>query len=108
MPKILKKVEKVTKKEKAPKKGAYLLEVVVNDENYKGQANDLLEALQDFVSSPSFPAVIKTRVVIRCSHGESDYRWVMPTFMARRMFKMIEKKPTALELFASRLVGRLD
>lgn len=103
------KAKKAVKEpKKAKSKGDYAFQVLVNGLDYNVSSKNLGQAVKDYVASPDFPVAIKTRVVIRCGKAGSDYQWVMPTALARRMFRMLSKKPEAVELFANRLIGRLD
>ena len=99
MPKL--KVKKVTKpKVKKPK---YHLEIHVNDLVYKGEAETLEQALQDFVNNPNFPFSVKTRVFMKFGEGKELQTRTYPVFVARRLFKHISFREAALEILANKL-----
>jgi len=97
-------VKETTKSEK----GKYTLSVLVNDSEYKGKGKDMVEALAGFVSSPLFPFGVKTRVVLSFSDGKREGVYRYPVKMARRVFKMMAHKTSALEILARKMEERLS
>lgn len=98
--------EKVKKVPKA-KKLDYSLEVSVNDVVYKGEAKDMKQALADFISSSAFPFAIKTKVLVKYSKGGVERSQFYHVPEARRIFKIISLKDSALELLATKLTNSL-
>ena len=94
---------KITKK----KKGDYTLSVSVNDVEYKGSGATMVDALTGFTASKDFPFSVKTRVVFKFSNGKKDGLFRQPTAMARRVFKMLSSKPSAVEILARKMEERL-
>lgn len=103
-----KKPEAVKKevKEKKPK-GAYTLEVSVNDVEYKGSGETMVDALAGFVASKDFPFSVKTRLLLKFSNGEKSgiQRYSAP--MANRMFKILTSKPQSLEIVGRKMEQRM-
>ena len=98
---------KEPKAKKVAKKGAYQLEVSVNDVAYKGSAASMVQALTDFVSSKDFPFGVKTRVLLKFGDGKKEGLQRYGALVARRVFKAISHKPSALEILAGKLESRL-
>ena len=103
MPKV--KEKKISKpKIEVEKKPKYHLEVNVNDLEYKGEAESLEQALTDFVNSPDFPFSVKTRVFMKFGkEGEELQTRFYPVIVARKLFKRISFKESALEILANKL-----
>jgi hypothetical protein len=101
------KVKKTKEKVLGSRRGMYSLEVSVNDVEYKGSANSVHQALSDFVLSPSFPFGVKTRVMLKFSDGKKEGSQRYGALVARRVFKAISHKPSALEVLASKLEERM-
>lgn len=112
---------KVTKKSKETKKALealgsssrnkskeYHLEVMVNDTVYKGDADNLFDALTDFVNNPSFPQAIKTKVFLRYSKGEAERHKLLPVPRARAMFTRMVFDSSRVQLFAEKLEHELN
>ena len=95
------------KEPKNATKGKYALEVSVNDVAYKGSAASMVQALTDFVSSKDFPFGVKTRVLFKFSDGKREGLQRYGALVARRVFKAISHKPSALEILASKLEARM-
>lgn len=96
-----------TKKATTKKSGAYNLEVLVNDSEYKGNGETMVEALSGFVSSKDFPFGVKTRVVFKFSNGKKEGLYRYGALIGRRVFKAISHKPSALEILARKMEERL-
>ena len=103
-----KKPTKPTEKPAKVAKPRYTLEVSVNDVEYKGSGESMVEALAGFVASPSFPFGIKTRVLLKFSDGVKSASQVYSASMARRIFKVASKKLSAIEIMARKMVERLS
>lgn len=101
----MKETKKVAKKKVSGNSqlGLYALEVSVNDVEYKGSAQTMEQALNDFVTSTSFPFSVKTRVLLKFSDGKREGSQRYSALMARRVFKMISSKPSALEIMARKM-----
>ncbi len=99
----LKAVKKTVKKAK----GAYTLEVSVNDVEYKGSGATMVDALSSFVASPVFPFGVKTRVFLKFSDGKNEATQLYRPIVARRVFSAMSRKPSALEILARKLEARL-
>lgn len=89
------------------RRGLYTLEVSVNDIEYKGSANNMVQALSDFVLSPHFPFAVKTRVLLKFSDGEKEGSQVYSALMGRRVFNAISHKPSAVEIYGRKMEARL-
>ena len=99
-----KETKKVMKKES---KGAYKLEVSVNDVEYKGSAASMAQALTDFVESKDFPFGVKTRVLLKFSNGKREGMQRYGALVARRIFSAISHKPSAIEIQARKMEERM-
>lgn len=97
----------IAKPVKAVKKGAYTLEVSVNDVEYKGTGENMVDALSMFVASPVFPFSVKTRVLLKFSDGKKKGSQLYRALMARRIFKLISSKPSALEIQSRKMDARM-
>jgi len=82
-------------------------EVLVNDGVYKGDADNMLDAVTDFVRNPSFPQAIKTRVFLKYSKGDVERHKLLPVSRARPLFIRMAFDPVRLELFAEKLTQEL-
>lgn len=103
-----KKTKKVVKKLGSEKVNAgYFFEVRVNDEVYRGDAENLTQALQDFTVSSAFPFAVKTRTIIRYGTETVERQRVLHVPAARRFFTIISRKPDSLELWASKFTKDL-
>lgn len=89
------------------KRGLYTLEVSVNDIEYKNSANNMVQALSDFVLSPVFPFSVKTRVLFKFSDGTKEGIQRYSSLMANRMFKILTIKPQSLEIVARKMEARM-
>ena len=99
-------VKKAVKKEVKEKKG-YTLEVSVNDVEYKGKGETMVDALSSFVASPVFPFGVKTRVFLKFSDGKKEGKQLYRPIVARRVFSAMSSKPSAVEILARKLEARL-
>ena len=97
--------EKVEKKEEKVK--TFRFEVLVNDLHFKTTADNLKEAIEEFMNSKDFPAAIKTKVILRFGEGETLTQHLWPLAEARRVFSNLDIKPELTELFASKLSRQL-
>lgn len=88
------------------KKG-YTLEVSVNDVEYKGSGETMVDALAGFVASPDFPFSVKTRVMFKFSNGEKSGIQRYSSLMANRMFRILTTKPQSLEIVGRKMEQRL-
>lgn len=86
----------------------YHLEVFVNDFVYKGDADNLFDALTDFVNNPSFPQAIKTKVFIKYSKGDAERHKLLPVPRARAMFMRMAFDSSRVQLFAEKLEHELN
>ena len=108
--KVVKKAVKKLGAVKAPKKVKgldYFLEVSFNDVVYKVEAVDFKQALKDFVGSSEFPFAFKTRVLVKYGKGSEERSQFYHVPEARKVFKMVSLKESALELLASKLEANL-
>jgi hypothetical protein len=93
---------------KAVEKSGYILEVSVNDVEYKGTGKSAIEVLTDFISSADFPFGVKTSAFIKLSNGKKISTQRYSAIVARRVFKNISHKKSALEMLASKMEGRME
>ena len=98
---------KTPKAEVKKAKGAYSLEVSVNDVKYKGSGATMVDALAGFVSSKDFPFAVKTAVVMKFSDGEKKGTQILRALMGRRLFNAMAHKPAAIEIQARKMAERL-
>ncbi len=106
--KVVKKEVKEKKTKVAKKtKGAYTLEVKVDDVKYKGSADSLVEALSDFVASKDYPLGAKTMAVFNVINGDKTYSEIWRVTRARKMFTLMSLKPTTIELIARKMEAAL-
>ena len=89
-------------------KGAYTLEVSVNDVEYKGSGESMVDALSMFVASQDFPFGVKTRVLFKFSDGKKEGIQRYSAMVARRIFKVLASKTSALEIQAKKMQERLN
>lgn len=101
--KTKKETTKKVKSEEVKEKPNCVLEIKVNDVEYKTKAKNLNEALTNFVKSPEFPISVKTKVVINYSEGKKKGRRILPVSVARRLFSLVNLKPAAIEIFTNKL-----
>lgn len=88
-------------------KGAYTLEVSVNDVNYEGTGESMVDILSKFVTSQDFPFSIKTRVFMKFSDGKKEGIQRYSAMVARRIFKVLASKTSALEIQARKMEERM-
>ena len=100
-------VEIVAKK-KTKKKPPYSLEIKVNDVEFKTDAENLTVALTEFVQSPVFPLGAKTLAIVKIAKGKVERQEIWQTPKARRLFRIIGLKPSALEVLGARLEASLN
>ncbi len=105
--KVAKKPVKKLGANAAPKKLAYHLEIKVNDVEFKTDANDMAEAISQFINSPEFPFAVKTKVFVKYSKGGVERAQLYHVPEARKVFRMIALKPSALELLAFKFTQNL-
>ena len=110
--KILTKIKEIIKKVEKPKtifssSGKYTLAVKVNDVDYKGSADTMVQALTDFVTSKSYPLGAKTFAVFNVSNGEKTYSEIWRVARCRKIFNLMSLKPTAIEIVAGKLEAAL-
>ena len=96
------KVKKVKKSE-----GKYTLAVKVDDVDYKGSADTMVQALTDFVASKSYPLGAKTFAVFNVGNGDKTYSEIWRVARCRKMFNLMSLKPTAIEIVAGKLEAAL-
>ena len=97
-----------TEKPKVKKsKGKYTLAVKVDDVDYKGNADSMVQALTDFVASKKYPLGAKTFAVFSVSNGEKTYSEIWRVARCRKMFNLMSLKPTAIEIVAGKLEAAL-
>ena len=96
-------VKKTTKKTA----GKYTLAVKVDDVNYKGNADTMVQALTDFVASKHYPLGAKTFAVFNIGNGEKTYSEIWRVTRCRKMFNLMSLKPTAIEIVAGKLEAAL-
>ena len=99
----------MAKEKKAPvvKKGKYTLEVSVNDTEYKGSGDTLIDAFSRYVASPKFPFNVKTRVLMSFTDGKRKGIQNYPALMGRRVFNAISHKLSGIEILADKLEKRM-
>ena len=95
-------VKKVKKSE-----GKYTLAVKVDDVDYKGSADTMVQALTDFVASKEYPLGAKTFAVFNVSNGDKSYSEIWRVARCRKMFNLMSLKPTAIEIVAGKLEAAL-
>ena len=95
-------------REKKDAKPKYTLEVSVNDVSYKGSGDSMVDALASFVASSVFPFGIKTRVLLKFSDGVKSGLQRYSASMARRVFKVLPRKVSAVEIMARKMEERLS
>ena len=112
-----KKTTKVAKPKKTA--GKYTLAVKVDDVNYKGSADSMVQALTDFVASKSYPLGAKTFAVFTVSKKatrktkekaaakKKTYSEIWRVARCRKMFNLMSLKPTAIEIVAGKLEAAL-
>lgn len=97
-----------TKEPKVKKsEGKYTLAVKVDDVNYKGSADSMVQALTDFVASKNYPLGAKTMAVFDVSNGEKKHSEIWRVARCRKMFNLMSLKPTAIEIVAGKLEAAL-
>ena len=100
--------EKKTKAVSSPKpKLDYHLEVHVNDEVYKGDAETLLQAFKDFVNSPAFPTSIKTKVFIKYGKVGEENQKLLHVPRARAIFTRMSFDSSRIDLFVEKLMQEI-
>ena len=102
MAKIKTKEPKVKKSE-----GKYTLAVKVDDVNYKGSADSMVQALTGFVASKGYPLGAKTFAVFSVGNGDKTYSEIWRVARCRKMFNLMSIKPTAIELIARKMEAAL-
>lgn len=100
--------KKTTRKTTKRRKPPYSLEVEVNDTTFKTNAKSMTEALTKFVESPEFPLGPKTVTLVRYSKGRNKGRQVWHTPRARRLFRQIALKSSALEVLGAKMQEELN
>ena len=104
--KILTKIKETIEKVKKTK-GKYTLAVKVDDVDYKGSADSMVQALSDFVASKNYPLGAKTMAVFNVSNGDKTYSEIWRVARCRKMFNLMSFKPTAIEIVAGKLEAAL-
>ena len=101
------KTPKKTVKKVKKTKGKYTLAVKVDDVDYKGSADSMVQALSDFVASKNYPLGAKTMAVFNVSNGDKTYSEIWRVARCRKMFNLMSLKPTAIEIVAGKLEAAL-
>ena len=101
------KTKKTTVKKVKKTDGKYTLAVKVDDVDYKGSADSMVQALTDFVASKSYPLGAKTFAVFNVSNGAKTYSEIWRVARCRKMFNLMSLKPSAIEIVAGKLEAAL-
>lgn len=103
-------VKKVAKKvaDEGATVSACRLEVKVNDVHFKTNAPDFETALTEFVQSPEYPLGAKTTAIISYAQGANKGTRVLHPSEARRTFKAMSLKGSAITILAYKLTSSLN
>ena len=85
------------------KSGKYHLEVEVNGEVFKTDAENLEEAFTKFVQSEKFHVAIKTQTVLKMGKGKSTRTKIWHVPEARRILRLMSFRPSALKILTDKL-----
>ena len=105
MPKVKERKSPATK---APKLD-YHLEVTVNEQVFKGDANSLAECIKMFVDSPVFPFAVKSMVVLNYSKGGGEVNQrIFSAQKGGQVFRLIADDSHELGFLADKLEKEID